>query len=536
MPLSLKILSYFPPPKFIAMPSAGIVFSDTLIRVVSLKNKNCNYELEYWDEIPLAKGVIVNGDVVDEKALTLVLSTLKKKYDISFANVSIPEEKVFLFELELPNIPDEEIRQAIEFKLEENVPFPVKDVLFDYSVMTKGSSENKITVGVSAVPRGISERFARSLIDAGIIPVGFEAESYSTARAVVSNKEDCNVLIVNFSESKTAFSIVCKGVVRFSSTVNIGSVLLIEAIQKTFKVSFAEAVKLKKNMSEMNERSKVELFDSVFNTLSAVKDEIGKVLSYWKNLESKNGNVSPIEKIILCGADSILPGFEKYLRITTKEKVYIANVWINVFDLDNTVPEMLFGQSLGFAGAIGLALKSGRSSSLLPLEYTQKLYEEYRFRLMAVRIMGLTAVSIIGLFFILSSFVLALIKEKEISGRFDAVEKSAGLIQSKNLIKTIDLTNEEMKAVSSKEQFFLYEVMALVSKYGKEKVLITGMSFNNGETGKSIVIEGFGISRDGLISYEKILSKDPLFSSVEFPISNLAKNKDIPFVVTAFLK
>ena len=127
-----KIFSHFPPPRFLTMPALGVHISESAIRAIQLERKNNNYEILYWNEIPLPTGSISLGEIKDEGVIVKALKDIKTKSGGKFAYISIPEEKSFLFEIEIPTDINVDIKQAIEFRLEENVPFPANELVFDY--------------------------------------------------------------------------------------------------------------------------------------------------------------------------------------------------------------------------------------------------------------------------------------------------------------------------------------------------------------------------------------------------------------------
>lgn len=72
-------------------------------------------------------------------------------------------------------------------------------------------------------------------------------------------------------------------------------------------------------------------------------------------------------------------------------------------------------------------------------------------------------------------------------------------------------------------------------------VKINSISFskrnNNAEKiGSSVIISGIAQNRESLVSFSSNLKKDSDFSSVEIPISNLAKEKNLPFSINIFIK
>ena len=65
-------------------------------------------------------------------------------------------------------------------------------------------------------------------------------------RAVVKKGDLETYMIVDFGEKRTGIFIVSRGVVMFTSTLDVGGVMLNEVIVKNFKVSAEEAEKMKK--------------------------------------------------------------------------------------------------------------------------------------------------------------------------------------------------------------------------------------------------------------------------------------------------
>ena len=79
---------------------------------------------------------------------------------------------------------------------------------------------------------------------------------------------------------------------------------------------------------------------------------------YWETHDSSNPEHEKINRIILCGGDANLAGLADYLQLSMKMKVENADVWINILDTKNSIPEMSFEESLSYATVIGLSLGS----------------------------------------------------------------------------------------------------------------------------------------------------------------------------------
>ena len=101
----------------------------------------------------------------------------------------------------------------------------------------------------------------------------------------------------------------------------------------------------------------MQLFYSVINPISALKDEINRILLYWKTHKDKQGSISaPVSSIILCGSNSNMPAMDEYLSLSLKLPTHSAEVWKNALDLDDYIPPITHAQSLDYAAAVGLAL------------------------------------------------------------------------------------------------------------------------------------------------------------------------------------
>ena len=92
------------------------------------------------------------------------------------------------------------------------------------------------------------------------------------------------------------------------------------------------------------------------NAIYFLREELSKHFLNWHKHENEK-NKMPITKIILCGEEPNLAEFSEYLSTYLRNKVEVANVWVNILDTGKYVPEINFERSTGFAVALGLALK-----------------------------------------------------------------------------------------------------------------------------------------------------------------------------------
>ena len=357
--MNRSFFRYFPPPPFLVMDAIGVHITDDFIRVIEFKHGTHGRSLKKFLEKKIPAGILENGTILKKEELVAALKEVKKEFGYEFVRATLPEEKSYVFKTELPVLADSAIGGAIEFKIQENVPIPAAEAIFDYSVI--GREKDHLDVTVTVVQQTVVANYTDVFKRAGLTPLSFKVESQAVARAIIPNGEMKNTLIINFGEKQTGFYVVSHGVVQFASTLLLGSGSLTALIERHFKVSTDKALEIKKTRNFSVGGDNAELMYSISNSLSVIKDETNKVLAYWKSYTSKTGEEKPIERIILCGADVVAANVDRYVSLGVGIPVEVAHVWENAFNIRASIPNLPMVDSLDYAAAIGLALGPRRN-------------------------------------------------------------------------------------------------------------------------------------------------------------------------------
>ena len=346
---------FFPTPRFLMTPSFGLDISDESLKFVELIPAKNGIRMGRYGERKIPVGIIESGKIKDSKRLEQVLLSLKKEEGFRFVRVSLPEEQVYLFRLRLDKAGLINVREGIELSLEEYIPISAQDAIFDYELINEDSKS--LEVQVASIPKNIIENYLAVFRNSQISVQSFELEAQAISRAVVKKGDLETYMIVDFGQTRTGIFIVSRGIVMFTSTLDVGGMMLTNMIQKNFNVNFEEAEKMKKKFGLQRNTENREMFSVILNIVSVLRDEIVKHFLYWQTHKDEEGKDYPIiKKIILCGGDASLMGLSEYFSISVKNKVEMANVWINIIDTEKYIPEITFNRSLTFAAALGLAL------------------------------------------------------------------------------------------------------------------------------------------------------------------------------------
>ena len=347
---------FFPVPSFLVAPSFGIDIGDESLKFIELINTKNGIRVGRHGEINIPSGIIESGKIKNPKRMEEILLLLKVEAGIKSVRVSLPEEQVYLFKLRLEKLGLENIRESIELSLEEHVPLQAPEAIFDYELLSQ--DKQNLELQVAAIPKNVIESYFDMFEHSQILVQSFELEAQAISRAVVKKGDLETYMIVDFGEKRTGIFIISQGVVMFTSTLDFGGIMLTNMIAKNFKISLNEAEKMKRKYGLERNTPNKEIFSVLLNSVSILRDEVVKHFLYWHTHKDEEGKNNPsIKKIILCGGDSNLIGLSDYLSVSVKSRIEMANVWVNIVDTENYVPDMDFKQALSFAAALGLALR-----------------------------------------------------------------------------------------------------------------------------------------------------------------------------------
>jgi type IV pilus assembly protein PilM len=349
----------FTPPTSVGLPFAGLNIGNRKIKFIQIADSSEGSIVENHGEIDIPSNIFKDGEILNKPELVKYLSSIKGKLKTNFVKVSIPEEKTYVFNIYVPQLKDDEIRQAIEFKIEENVPLKVDEVSFEYKIIKKPNSKKEdLLIDVFVVPKKVIDDYSDVLYQSGLLPISFEIESLSAAKSVVPDSENNSVLIVNIKDNSTVLSVYSNKVVWFTTTIPLGNFEIEGSLMKTGKIKDNDFDTFIKKF--INDGSyDIDFYYSLLNIFSIIKDEVEKVNEYWStHIKNSDLRLTGIKKIILCGKNSALPGFVNHVNQNLGLDTSLANVWCNVFSTDNFIPNISFIDSLDLAVVVGLSISS----------------------------------------------------------------------------------------------------------------------------------------------------------------------------------
>lgn len=175
--------------------------------------------------------------------------------------------------------------------------------------------------------------------------------------------------------------------------------------------------------------------------------------------------------------------------------------------------------------------------NLLPTAEKESLKKGLRLRFITMTLFFTSASLLIGFVSLLPAYFLA---SNHLSDSYlSSVKNDDSTQEMLNLPEEI---NSKLKILqSSAGNVSVTDLFSKIINYLPKEITLNSITFTKKQNykeknGTVISVSGISANRDSLVSFSTLLKESGSFSSVEVPVSNLTKNKDLPFSVSIFVE
>jgi type IV pilus assembly protein PilM len=285
-------------------------------------------------------------------------------------NYAPAAQSVFARFVELPAVEKEKIERIIAFEAQQNVPFPIDEVVWDYQLVGGGTGD-QIQVVLVAIKEDLLERVNTAVESTGlrtsIVCVAMMA-LYNAFRYNYGDLSGCS-LLVDIGARITNLLFMETGRI-FSRSLAIGGASVSSAIAKEFDEPFTAAELRKKRhgvagfssaATESHDPEVARVSKIVRGTMTRLQAELMRSISHYHTQQKGN----PPERVYLCGGTTGTP----YLREFFQEKLQLPVEFFNPLRnvaISKAIDTAELARSAHVLGEVtGLAL---RSATTCPIE------------------------------------------------------------------------------------------------------------------------------------------------------------------------
>jgi len=307
----------------------GLDIGSSSLKLVEIIGNKGSYSMNRFLSVPLGKGIIADGAVVDIDALAETIKSLFKNSSCQKKSIvtSLSGHSVIIKKAVFPTMDDHDLQETIHDEASKYLPFDnMDDVNFDFQVLGRNANNpNMNDVIIVAAKKEIIEGYAEAIEIAGLSLAIMDVDSFALETMYQDNyeyEEKEVVVIVNIGASITSLNVIRNAVSIFTRDFSLGGNMITEAIQSQYGVSFEEAEMIKLNGPEGDEYVKGEFFRNALISLAdPLCAEVERSIDYFRSTYSDED----IKMILLAGGGANIPGIVNDLSQRMGVPVEIIN-------------------------------------------------------------------------------------------------------------------------------------------------------------------------------------------------------------------
>src|SRR5436190_7072792 len=285
-------------------------------------------------------------------------------------NYAVSAQSVFARFVKLPAVEEEKIERIIAFEAQQNVPFPIDEVVWDYQLIG-GGGEEQVQVVLVAIKSDLLDDINATVEETGLRTAIVDVATMALYNAFRYNYADlggCTLLVDIGARTTNLLFIEPQKI--FSRSIPVGGSSITVAIAKEFNEPFAAAEFRKKRggfvslggaYAEPEDPQVARVSKIVRATMTRLHAEVMRSISHYRAQQQGN----PPDRLYLCGGSTSTPYTREFFQEKLQVPVEFFNPLRNVA-VSTSVDATEVAHSAHLLGELtGLAL---RSATTCPME------------------------------------------------------------------------------------------------------------------------------------------------------------------------
>ncbi|MEI6147472.1 MAG: type IV pilus assembly protein PilM [bacterium] len=345
--------------------------------------------------------------------------------------LSISGQMVFPRYVKLPPVTPDKIAQIVRYEAQQNVPFPIDEVVWDYQLVGQGAGE--LSVLLVAVKGDLVKNLTDCVEAAGLDPVLVDVSPlalYNTVRYNYPDLPGCTMILDMGARSTNV--VFVEGNRIFSRSIPVAGVAVTKDVMKEFELSYEEAEQLKVAHAFVGfggtyEGSEVGVADRtskiVRNVMTRLHAEVVRTINFYR---SQQGGSQPT-LVLLSGGCSVIPHANTFLKEKLKMEVDYLNPFRSVTVSADISADKIAGSVHVLGEAVGLGLRRTLSCpveiNLLPPVLVARRVFRKRLPFLGLTVVGLTLILLVFWMFLHQMRSMAAVRLGMVQARVVALER-----------------------------------------------------------------------------------------------------------------
>lgn len=316
-------------------------------------------------------GVDPEGDTGAEEHLAAAIREIMKSRGIRPAPImlSLSGQMVFPRFVRLPAVGADKLLQMVQYEVEQNVPFPMDEIVWNHQFIGDDSTGEQCAMIVAAKidnVRAITDRVVEAGLEPEVVDVAPMA-LYNCLRYNYADLDGCTVVLDIGARSTNLIFIEDEKI--YNRCIPVAGNAITQELVKSFGISFAEAEALKRERAFValggvyatEDETAERISKIVRNVVTRLHAEISRSVNFYR---SQQGGSAPV-RMFLTGGSAVLPHLDTFF----KEKLQVEVIYLNPFTnvgLGSRINREKVGEdAFVLSESVGLAL---RRSLACPVE------------------------------------------------------------------------------------------------------------------------------------------------------------------------
>ena len=286
-------------------------------------------------------------------------------------NYAVSGQNMFTRFVKLPPVAEDKVESIIGFEAQQNVPFPIEEVVWDYQLVSSGSPDAPVEVVLVAIKSDLLEDLNAATATGGFRTQVVDAAPmalYNAFRYNYSDLAGCSLLVD--LGARTTNLIFIEPAKVFSRSIPIGGNTITGNLAKEFAESFAAAEERKKSKgyvslggayADNQDPDVAKEAKIIRNAMTRLHAEISRSINFYR---AQQGGTAP-QRIFLCGGTANLPYLREFFSEKFQLPIEFFNPLRNIAVTSNVNVEDVVKNAHQLGELVGLSL---RSVSNCPME------------------------------------------------------------------------------------------------------------------------------------------------------------------------
>jgi type IV pilus assembly protein PilM len=265
--------------------------------------------------------------------------------------IGLPSNKTFTTIVDVPAMPDAELRAAMKYQADQYIPMAVDEAKIDWVSLGQSlHDQTKQEVLLTSTAMQYAEERLEEIEALGFNVIAAEPEPIAMVRSLLPAGVGDARLIIDVGEASTDLAVTYADAPRLVRTIPTGLRTLVKSAAQNLNVQEDQARQFILKFGLAPDRLDGQVYRAVESTLDGFAAELTKSIKFF---QTRYPNI-PVAGLLLSGYAATVPMFGEYVTAKTSVQATVANPWQKVH-VAQTDQQQLAAIAAEFAAAVGLA-------------------------------------------------------------------------------------------------------------------------------------------------------------------------------------